>query len=164
MNLSDLIPWSRGRHDLAARGADPFFALQGRMNQLFDDFFRGVEGGLPNVFGRSGGLSLDVVETPEEYRVEAELPGVDEKDVRVTLTGDVLSIEGEKKSEQRAESEGSLRRERSFGRFQRSLTLPAEVDREKVDASFEKGVLTVRLPKTREALQKARTIEIKPGK
>lgn len=163
MNLSQLIPWSRGRNDLTARDPDPFFALQGRVNQIFDDFFRAFDGG-PSVFGRGGGLSLDVVETLEEYRVEAELPGVDEKDVRVTLTGDVLSIEGEKRSEARDESHGALRRERSYGRFHRSLTLPSEVDREKVDASFEKGVLTVHLPKTREALQKARTIEIKPGK
>ena len=163
MNLSDLIPWGRGRSDLSTRDADPFFALQGRMNQLFDDFFRGFEGSPLGAFSR-GGLSVDVVETAEEYRVEAELPGVDEKDVHVSLTGDVLSIEGEKKSESRSEKEGNLRRERTYGRFQRSLKLPAEVDRDKVEASFDKGVLTVRLPKTREALKRARTIQIKPAK
>ena len=163
MNLSDLIPWGRGRSDLSTRDADPFFALQGRMNQLFDDFFRGFEGSPLGAFSR-GGLSVDVVETAEEYRVEAELPGVDEKDVHVSLTGDVLSIEGEKKSESRSEKEGNLRRERTYGRFERRLALGRQVDEDKIAATFKNGLLAVTLPKTEKARANVKRITIDSAK
>ena len=94
-------------------------------------------------------------------KVTAELPGVDEKDVEVTLTDDLLTIKGEKKREQEKKEEAYHAVERSYGSFARSLRLPFAVDQSKVDAKFKKGVLTITMPKPPEAQKSAKKIEIK---
>ena len=104
---------------------------------------------------------MDVAETEKEYTVTAELAGMDEKDVDVTLQDGVLTIHGEKKTERDEKSERCCLTERSYGTFSRSLSLPVEVEEDKIDASFKKGVLTIRLPKTPVAESKAKKIEIK---
>ena len=164
MEFKNLIPWSRGKEGLEVRpDTDPFTMLQTRMNRLFDDVFadtpftssRGVWGDrLP---------SVDLTESAEAIEVEAELPGVSEEDVQVSLDGDVLTIRGEKRSETKTEKKDYHHVERAYGTFQRSFRLPAEVDQDKVEATFKKGVLTVRLPKTERALERVRKIEVKPG-
>jgi len=135
-------------------GGDPLLSLHREMNRLFDDFFRGP--GLPT---RNGGqnqgslgnfidASMDVSETDKEIRITAELPGVAEQDIDVSLDDDVLTIRGEKKLEQKNEKENYHFVERSYGTFQRSIRLPGSVDPEQVKADFENGVLTVTLPKS----------------
>lgn len=162
--MRDLIPWGRSRaparqgeplHDAAA--VSPFFTLRREMDRLFDDAFRGF--GL-SAFGQ-GGLSwpqVEVVERDKEVRVTAELPGLEEQDVELRVEDNVLILRGEKRTEfDDAERQYS---ERSYGRFERRLALPAEVDEESASATFRNGVLTVTLPKTERARQRTRRIPI----
>jgi HSP20 family protein len=98
--------------------------------------------------------SLDVRESDEAIVVEAELPGVDAEKVEVSITDDVLVIAGEKKEEREEEREGYRHSERRFGSFRRTVTLPTSVDREKVAADYDNGVLTIRLEKSEEEVTK----------
>jgi HSP20 family protein len=152
MAITDLIPWRREREGPAEReeeGAiEPF---RREMYRLFDDYFRGT--GL-RPFGEGWAAfspRVDVSEDERQVRVSAELPGLDEGDIDVSVSRNLLTIRGEKK-EEREEREGSrYYAERSYGSFQRSIPLPTEVDPDGAEAMFEKGVLTVTLPKTEEA-------------
>jgi HSP20 family protein len=102
-----------------------------------------------------------VSETDKEIKVSAELPGMDEKDIDVSLTRDSLTIKGEKKQETEDKGEDYYRMERSYGSFTRSIPLPIEVDTDKVQATFKKGVLEITLPKTARAIQETRKIPVK---
>jgi HSP20 family protein len=104
----------------------------------------------------AGWPNLEVTETGAEVKIVAELPGLEQKDVELTLSDGVLKLAGEKKSE----SEGALYSERWHGQFRRSLRIGPEVDADKVSASFKNGVLTVTLPKRPEAQTEARRIPI----
>lgn len=157
--LRSLFPVTRrqlGRLD------DPFFSLQRSMNRLFEETFKDLpatagEGALPLV------PSIDVKETDKAVQIEAELPGVDEKDVQVTYNSGVLTIKGEKKAEKEQTKAGYHLSERSYGSFFRSLTVD-DVDADKIEANFAKGVLKVTLPKAPAAQAKMKTIEIKTSK
>ena len=106
---------------------------------------------------------MDVTETDKEIVVEAELPGIDEKDVSLALQDGVLTIRGEKKHERDEEKENYRMMERRYGSFQRSVQLPDTVDEDKIEATFNNGVLRVSLPKRPEAIGKQRKIPIKKG-
>ncbi|MBB4039912.1 HSP20 family protein [Microvirga flocculans] len=137
----------------------PFMTLHREMNRLFDDVFSRFEGGMPSLLGRMPTWpSIEAVETDKDVRVSAELPGLDEKDVEVLVDDDVLTIRGEKK----AEAEDKERRfsERYYGRFERVIPLPFAVEDDKVEASFNNGVLTVTLPKSAKAQEKAKRIPV----
>ncbi len=154
MNVRDMIPW-RGKEARLARLDDPLASLQRRMNSLFEDFF---EPGL-----RAGGAfvpSVDVADKEKEVVVTAELPGMEEKDIEVTVDEGVLSICGEKCEESKKERKGYYQVERSFGSFYRTIPLPAAVDRDQVKAVFKKGVLEITLPKTAEAQKKGKKIKV----
>lgn len=145
---------------------DPFFRLQHEMNRLFDDAFTGLQ--LPAAFRGEGEDSrlprIDVHEADHAIEIEAELPGVDEKDIDVQVADNLLTIRGEKKLERKDEKEGQYRvSERSYGSFTRSMTLPFDVDPEAVEATFKNGVLKLTLPKPAEAQAQARRIAIKRG-
>jgi HSP20 family protein len=160
MSVRDLIPWGRSNQTPALRTQDPFLALHREVNRLFDDFWR--DGGLPGVgfFGsRSTWPTLEVTETEKEICVVAELPGMDEKDVEVVLVENRLSLRGDKKTEAK-DHEGVHLTERFYGAFERTISLGSEVDRDKVEASFRNGVLTVVLPKTANAQEKSKRIPI----
>lgn len=165
MSIHDLIPWmSKGRDDAGALA--PFSALQAEMNRLFEDFFEGFGPmGLAEERGSMQVLSpkVDVSETDAEIRVAAELPGMSDKDVDVTLSDRVLTIRGEKKSEHEDKRRNFHRVERSFGSFERSLPLPAEVDAQRVEATFENGVLSVVLPKVAPGSGKQCRISVRRG-
>jgi HSP20 family protein len=143
----------------------PFTSLQRDVNRLFDSFFSGQE---VEPIGRDLETHLshfhpriDVVENEKEVRVTAELPGLDEKEVEVTLASDTLTLKGEKKSEREEKNGNYYRMERSYGSFHRSIPLPAEVVTEKAEALFRKGVLTVVLPKSVKAQEEIRKLTIK---
>jgi HSP20 family protein len=133
---------------------DPVLSLHREMNRLFDDVFRGA--GLPAATGSQSqgdvgnfvNTSINVSETENEIRITAELPGVTEQDIDVSLDDDVLTIRGEKRFERTDDKENFHFVERSYGTFQRSLRLPYPVDPDQVQARFENGVLTVTVPKT----------------
>jgi HSP20 family protein len=145
------------------RPRDIFGAMRDEMDRIFDRF----EGGwprFPRLFRRDGEFTMpevDVRENTNSIVVEAELPGVDEKDLSVTVSNGMLTIKGEKKQEKEEKSENYHLTERSFGSFQRSLRLPDTVDDAKVMAKFDKGVLTVTATKKPEAVKAERKIEIK---
>jgi HSP20 family protein len=161
MARNPLSPYRSGGMMERGFGGDPFMSLHREMNRLFDDVFRGSFGGQSG--GSQGGGAMvphmDVSETDKEVRICAELPGVSEKDVDVTLDNDVLTIRGEKRFEREDEKENYHVSERSFGTFQRMLRLPFSVDPGQVKANFENGVLTVTLPKGKEQ-QRTRRIEV----
>ena len=124
---------------------------------LLDEMTRGF--GFASGVGTSFDVALDVVETGDEWQVHAELPGVAAEDVDVSVTGNVLTIRGEKKAESRAEGESTRRSERRFGKFVRALEFPSDLDSQKVEARAKNGVLTIRLPKAEAARPK--TIQVK---
>jgi HSP20 family protein len=104
---------------------------------------------------------VDVVDEGNALRISADLPGIDRKDVEVLIEDGFLVLRGEKKHEARSEEKGCYRVERAFGAFQRVLPLPEDVDVERAEAKFDKGVLTLRLPKTSRPGADARRIEVK---
>jgi len=165
MHMRDLIPW--GRHERSSsvpssyRSDDvsPFLTLHREMNRLFDDVFGRFDSSMPAFFGRMPAWpSVEVTETDTEVRIAAELPGMGEKDVDVSISDDVLVIRGEKK----AQVEDTARQfsERCYGRFERRIPLPFEVEDDRARASFENGVLTVTLPKSARAEAKTKRIAI----
>jgi HSP20 family protein len=157
MSLRELAPWFGGR-----RVGDPLGSLHDEVDRLFEDFTRGFR--VPRLAEGVGGAvvpDIDVAETEKEVVVTAELPGIDEKDVDVTLADGMLSIKGEKKAEKEEKGKNFHRVERSFGSFTRRIGMPAEVDESKVKAEFAKGVLTVTLPKKPVAQQAAKKIAVK---
>jgi HSP20 family protein len=164
MARNPLAPFRSG----GLSAGDPFFSLHREINRLFDDVLQ--RPGLPTAGGQSGSIGssllmpeMDVSETENEIRIKAELPGVSEDDVDVSLEDDVLTIRGEKKSEHKEEKEDFHFVERSFGTFQRSLRLPYRIDPEQVSARFENGVLSVTVPKTGQPERKRR-VQIQAGR
>lgn len=147
---------SRWRED------EPFFGIQRRMNRLFEEFFNEPFGLAPmRELGQNFMPRVDVYEDEKEFRVTAELPGMDEKDIDITLDREVLTIRGEKSSETKEEKGQYHRIERSYGSFERQIPLGMEVDANKVDAEFKKGVLTITLPKPAEAVSRVKKIAVK---
>jgi HSP20 family protein len=143
------------RRSAALRAQDPFAALRREMNDLFEGFFpsSGEVGSGPFM------PRVDVREMDGEIRVSAELPGIDEKDLEISVDGDMLTIKGEKKAEKEEKGEEFYRLERSYGSFRRSVPLPCPVAVDKATASAAKGVLTIVMPKAAEA--KKKTIAVK---
>lgn len=162
LGVRSLIPWTETTVPANRDVYDPFVAFRREMDRLFNEFFGST--GLPAM--TAGGTwmvapQLDFVETDTDYRVIVELPGVDPKDVSIELRGDVLTIRGEKKAEHEEKAENRYLVERRFGRFERQIRLPAEIDLDKAEATYDKGVLTIRLPKPEAAQKPAKKIEVK---
>ncbi len=150
---------------LPSRLQDPFQSFRTEIDRLFDNFL-----GLPSLTGLHQGFpsapqmmtpTLDVKENEKEIVVKADLPGMDEKDINLTIHNGVLSLRGEKKSEHTNERENYHVMERSYGSFQRSIRLPETIDEDKAEARFDKGVLTITLPKRPEMVSAQKKIEIK---
>ncbi len=104
--------------------------------------------------GQEWSPSVEVMEKENAYVIKAELPGVNEEDVEVSLTGDVLTISGEKEEESEEERKGYYYSESSYGSFSRSLTIPSNIDADNIEAYYNNGVLEINLPKTSEAKPK----------
>ena len=146
-----------------ARPRDILSAMRDDMDRLFERFEHGWPR-WPTLFSGDERLTvpeLDVRESTNAITVEAELPGVDEKDITVTLANGILTIKGEKKQEKEEKGESYHLTERSFGSFERSIRLPDTIDDAKVEAKFDKGVLKVTAAKKPEAVKAERKIEIK---
>jgi HSP20 family protein len=107
--------------------------------------------------------AIDIVEEPKGYKLTAELPGMSEQDIELAMSGDMLTLKGEKKQESDRKEKNYTLSERSYGSFERSFWLPDGVDRDKISASFSKGVLTVELPKTPVATVEPKKIDVKPA-
>ncbi|MBA4091013.1 MAG: heat-shock protein [Sphingobium sp.] len=166
MAIRDLIPWSRQENrppvPVSAerdRGDHPLLSLHRDVNRLFDDVFRGF--GVASTGGFSSSLAwpnLELGETDIEVRITAELPGLNEKDVDITVEEGVLTLRGEKKAEVEDKDRGYT--ERSYGRFERRISLPRGIERDKATATFRNGVLTITLPKSEAMDENLRHIPI----
>ena len=135
--------------------------IQNEMNRLFNNFFDAPTGRGSSGTSRRWMPAMDLVETTDHYVLRADLPGLSDEDVNVQLEDNVLTISGERKTEQHTEQEGYYRLERAFGGFSRSLTLPDGVDPDSVQAHFDRGVLEVTIPKPEQ--KKPRQVQIKLG-
>ena len=142
---------------------EPFKSLHQEIDRVFDSFTEALPWAGRNASGNGfGRLSpqIDLSETDKAVDVAVELPGVDEKDIDVTVTDEILTIKGEKKAETEDKGKDYHVVERSYGTFQRILALPCEVEADKVDAKFDNGVLKISLPKSPEAKSKSHKIKI----
>ncbi len=133
--------------------------IQSEMNRLFNTLFDSPAPA--NGMARRWIPAMDLVEAGDEYVLRADLPGLSEKDVNIEFEDNVLTISGERKSEHEEKKEGFYRVERSYGSFSRSLTLPEGVDADAVKATFDRGVLEVRIPKPE--VRKPRKVAISVG-
>ncbi|HLS55270.1 MAG TPA: Hsp20/alpha crystallin family protein [Zeimonas sp.] len=153
----------------------PFESLRREVDRLFEDFGRDV---WRPAFGRplfdiepfmrrelpwGGAPAVDIVEKDDAWEVTAEVPGMEEKDIEVTIAGGALTIKGHKQQDKEEKKKGYHLRERRFGSFERRFPLPEGVDTDRSDATFRKGVLTVTLPKKPEARKPGKQIKVKSG-
>ena len=134
-----------------------FGDMQAEVNRLFDNFL-GRPAQQPGSMERVWAPAVDMYETKDALMVAAELPGLDEKDIHLSIIGDVLSVRGERKWNQEVKQESYYRGERWYGKFERSLPLPMPVQGDKVTARYRDGVLTITLPKAEEAKPRRITI------
>jgi HSP20 family protein len=159
MAVRNLIPRMRSRTPVSrSESVHPLAAFHEEMNRLFDDFWRDLDGVGTSLMPSIGFPRVEVIETEREVKVEAELPGMEEKDIEVLLHNGILTLRGERQSANQDEHRRVS--ERYYGQFQRRIVLPADVDGDKVTASFQKGVLTVTLPKTARAMENVKRIRI----
>jgi HSP20 family protein len=134
--------------------------IRDEVNRLFDNFFTGLPERRRGLLEGEWAPSVDIAETDNEVVVTAELPGVKQDDVDITITDDVLTLKGEKKEEKEVKEKNYHRIERSYGSFQRSVSLPAGVQADKAKATYKDGVLHITVPKTEEAKPKQIKINV----
>jgi HSP20 family protein len=156
------FPFRRNEGVTQNRPEHPLMAL----NRAFEDLAREPFGGLESWFGDFSPArfmpTIDMADEGKHLKVTAELPGMDANDIEVNVQDGALMLRGEKKIENEDKDEGYYRTERSYGSFQRSVPLPSDVDTDHAEANFDKGVLTVRLPKT-QPQQQGKRLQIKSG-
>jgi HSP20 family protein len=152
-----------GNRGLTPFVRDPFTSFRREVDRLFNDFYAPAEG---RSFAASNGdglwPSVDVVDAGQAITVTAELPGLALDDIDLELRDNALTISGEKKKEYKDENGGRSYIERTYGRFERTIPLAAEVDADRVQAKFKNGVLAVTLPKNEKAQDKMRRIPVQP--
>ncbi|MEN8257969.1 MAG: Hsp20/alpha crystallin family protein [Thermodesulfobacteriota bacterium] len=175
MDFKKLVPWNWFAHEEGSEGksipikhndqhlpglqTQPFQHLQNEMDRIFNSFFRGFSppfASLANIPalrfpGMPEGLlkpTLDISSSDTEYSISVEVPGVDDKDVKVEVADNNLTISGEKQQESEEKDKNYYRVERSYGSFHRVLSLPEDADQDKIKARFKQGVLTLTIPRT----------------
>ncbi len=147
------------KHEAEPRTSD-VWGLQSDINRLFDAFMSPFDNS--EFKHNSVSPKLDIAELKDKYEIKAELPGMDEKDINLSIDDGLLTISGEKKSESETENKdkGYYLKECSYGSFSRSVRLPDNIADDKIAANFSKGVLTIDMPKKDEAIAKSRKISI----
>ena len=147
---------------LRKEDSNPFLSLQQEMNSMFsrfsNNFLAPFRDDPWSTFPK-----VNVKESKRDIEVSAELPGLDQKDIEISISDNVLTLRGEKRLESETKEDNYYRIERSYGSFNRSVMLPSEVIPDKTDAKFKNGVLTIKVPKKPESEQKTKKIEIKAG-
>jgi HSP20 family protein len=157
----------------ALAGWQPFDSLRHEIERLFEDFDHGrwrvpfrrslfdLEPLWRHEFAPGGSPAVDIVDKDKAYEITADLPGMEEKDIEISLTDGALTIKGTKQEEKEEKDKGYYLKERRFGSFERRFRVPDGVSTDKIEAAFKNGVLTVTLPKTAEAKKPAKTIKVK---
>lgn len=186
MDLKKLAPWNWFKKEEEQQGTtlpvtvhrqgqsrsySPMARFHQELDRMFDNFFHGF--GFPSMgFGREHSLAvpdewlrptLDVAASEKEYTISVELPGVDEKDVQLELSDDTLLIKGEKKQEKEEKEKNYYRMERSYGSFQRVLSLPEDAEHEGIGAVYRNGILKITIPRKAGPVRESRQIAIKSG-
>lgn len=159
----NILPWERPSN-VSIRQGSPFSSLQDEINRVFSNFFSGFgeSSSLPSLMTSQNLIpAVDIVETDESFRIEAELPGMKQEEVEVTINDSYLTIKGEKEASKEDKDKNYLRRERYYGSYQRTIALPETVNADKAKATFKKGVLWVEIPKKAEAVKPSRKLDIK---
>jgi len=156
-----LLPHSKRQGALS-----PFLSLREEMDHLFDDWAEGLNIRVPSVWKEEGGNGLynpriDMVENEKAIKVTAELPGINDKDLEITVSDDSITIRGEKSEEKETKENNYHCHERRYGSFERTLPLPSEVDSNKASAEFKKGILQITLPKTQREQKKRHKLSVK---
>lgn len=161
MSITNLMSWRRkeqtprrhGETGVNQEEENPLTLFERDMNRMFDDFFGGF-GLAPSEFWDTGWSAfspqVDIVDNEKEVKISVELPGLDEKDIEVSLSRDTLTISGEKRQEKEDKGKNYYRMERSYGSFKRAIPIPCEVKAETIEATFKNGVLSIVLPKASE--------------
>jgi HSP20 family protein len=170
MAIGDIVPWRWGnlRRSGDDRSFQSFHDEMSSLHRSIDRLFADAWGGdlTPSLLSEAWSGDrvvprLDVHEDDKALHVTVELPGMTDKDVSVTVTDRMLTIRGEKKEEKEKKEQDIYRRERAYGSFRRSIELPGDVDSGKIEAAFKNGVLTIDLPKTKEAQARVKQIPVK---
>lgn len=174
MDLSKLVPWNwfgkeeeqntkmlpiqKEESHHPTFHISPFYRLEREFNNIVSDLFSNAGMSIPG----SNWLKpvLDISSGDKSYLVTIEVPGADEKDIRIELSGNVLIIKGEKKEYLEEDKEGYYKKERSYGYFQRVLTLPDDADYEAIDAKYNKGIIKITIPKLHNTQQTIKTIPL----
>jgi HSP20 family protein len=156
--------WGKRNFPFRREEEYPFSSLQREINRLLDEFFR--EANVPSFeFPEEGpGVyvpRVDVTEDEKAIKITAELPGMEEKDINVSVSRDAVTITGEKREEKEEEDKGYYRMERRYGSVRRTVPLPFEVEIDKAQATFKNGILTIELPKSPESRGSVKTIQVK---
>jgi len=165
MHIKDLI--HRDKNGDKFLIDSPLSSIEREMSRFFRKFPQSFFDELP--FRMDSAIPLlamphvDVVEKEDEIQVTAELPGMEEKDIDVSVSEDILTIKGEKKQEKEEKGKNYYRKERSFGEFKRNIALPAEIDPEKINATIKHGVLSITLKKTKAEQKKQKKVNVKAG-
>ena len=167
MTLRDLINWEKSLDIPVIKGkigSPSLSRLQEEVNRIFDHFSKGMEVYMTEWSGREKGSSLlavDLIEEEDSFVVKAELPGIAPEAVDISITKDSLIIRGERKEEKEETEKNYIRRETSYGSFFRQMSLPQTALTDNAEASFKNGILTIKIPKKAEAIQKPRKLAIK---
>ena len=152
--MFELIPWKKREEEFPPA----ISSFRREFEDLFSRFFEGQP--LPSVFSKAFSPAVDFSETEREFIVSVEIPGVDPKCLEISISGSRLTIKGEKEEEKELGGKNYHRVERSFGSFSRSFDMPCEVQEDKIRATYENGVLSLRIPKTEKAKQATMKIEL----
>ena len=166
MQITDLVPWRKTNGGLVKGRSeiDPFSQLHHEIDRVFSNFMTDwpLTGRMSLMDRRFGRFvpDMDITESDKEFRVTAELPGMDGNDLEVSYVEGLLTIKGEKREEHEEQRGDSYRSERQFGAFERTIPLPSGGNPDKAKASFKKGVLSITLPKTEEARSNKKIIRI----
>jgi HSP20 family protein len=163
--MFSIAPWNHPSGINVRRENNPFSSLQNEINRVFEGFFNDFQSPslLPSAWIESQMATpvVDIFENEKSFKVEAELPGIQQDDVEVTINDNYLTIKGEKKASKEDKEDNYVRRERYYGSYQRTIALPETADADKAKATFKKGVLWIEIPKKKEAIKPSRKVEIK---
>jgi len=146
-----LVRWTPANTSYSPALRDSFFSTD-PFFRVFEDWFSATP---------ASGFNVDIIENEDSYTLSAEVPGVDRKDLKVTVEDDTLIIEAEKRNSYEEKKDGHYHSERSYGKFSRSFKLNGKVDAEKIEAAYKNGVLTLSLPKREEAKSREVTVKVK---
>ncbi|HXF90676.1 MAG TPA: Hsp20/alpha crystallin family protein [Candidatus Nitrosotenuis sp.] len=156
MKYGLLTPF-RNRDKGVTQFQDPFDLIRREINSVFDNAFRGIGSSFPTM----GDIKVDVYEEDKEFIISAEVPGVSEDDLNISVNQGFLSIQGEKRQENKEEKDNFYMMERSYGSFTRTLQLPFDVNPDQVQAEMKNGILTIKIEKPKEIRETTKTIPIK---